>query len=226
MAQSWSRAMSPVSGAESARSGGSSRNSILPPPREILLDHLDLGREEVGLRSRHDQHGGIGRHLLLLREHQLLDRVVVRTKRGLDGAVARPVRDVDVVLAVALDEVDLVLLPWTTLTNPLTNSCSPSDETRSTRPSYSMTTVPSASTLYWLASDGRRTASMYSIETCDDAYLNSSSRSRKRANSSDVANTLMLTGLSRLCSTLRVCSESVYCFADVRSQRLLWRAAR
>ena len=45
--------------------------------------------------------------------------------------------------------------PCTTLIRPLVSSCSPSEVTRSVRPSYSNTTVPAAVILYWFASAGR-----------------------------------------------------------------------
>ncbi len=56
--------------------------------------------------------------------------------------------------------------PCTTLISPLVRSCSASDVTRCTRPSYSSTIVPSAFSFSFSASDGRFSGSMYSTCSC------------------------------------------------------------
>ena len=88
-----------------------------------------------------------------------------------------------------------------TLISPLVSSCSPSDVTRSTRPSYSNATVPNCCTSKRCASAGRRSTSMYSTETLSDAYLYSSRRSRNRSNPSVRSKTRIRTGRSRPCRT-------------------------
>ena len=77
---------------------------------EVLLERLDLRREEVGLRPGDDHHRGIGRHGALLRQHQLVDPVVLASERRGDGVVTVAIGRAGVALAVSLREVQLLLL--------------------------------------------------------------------------------------------------------------------
>ena len=100
--------------------------------------------------------------------------------------------------------------PCTTLISPFVRSCSASDVTRCTRPSYSSTIVPSAVLLQPLGE--RRPLLRIDVVDlhCLVWYWYSSSRSRKRSKSSVRAKTVALTGFVRPCSTFLVWSESVY----------------
>ena len=193
--------------------------------REVRLEHVDFGREEIGLRAGDDQHRGVGRHLLLLREHDLVGREIVGAERRRDRAVAAPVARPSVLCSPCpWTKYTLCCLPCTTLIRPLVSSCSPSDVTRSVRPSYSNTTVPSAVTLYWLRQ--RRPpleVDVLDLQLLRLTYWYSSSRSRNRWNPSVRRTRGSRTGFFRPCSTFLVWSDSENCCAAVRSQRLLCR---
>ena len=110
MPQSWASAIRFVSGGLSGLSGGSSSSSSLPALSRYLLQRVDFGGEEVGLRSRHDHHRRVVRHGARLREHELVDRVVLAAERVGDGVVAVAFGRRGVFFAVALREVHLLLL--------------------------------------------------------------------------------------------------------------------
>ena len=81
MPQSCASAIRLVSGGLSALSGGSISRSSLPGLVEVLLQRVDLRREEVGLRPRDDHHRRIVGHRARLGEHQLVDGVVLAAER-------------------------------------------------------------------------------------------------------------------------------------------------
>ena len=77
---------------------------------EVLLEGLDLAREEVGHRPGDDDRRRLVGHGGGLREHELLEAVVVALERLGDGAVAVALAAGRILLAVALREIDHPLL--------------------------------------------------------------------------------------------------------------------
>ena len=77
---------------------------------EERLQRVDLAGQEIDLRPRDHDDGGVIRHAALLGERQAFDLVVVTRQLFGDLAVARPLRAGRVLLAVTLREVDLALL--------------------------------------------------------------------------------------------------------------------
>ena len=83
----------------------------VPALLQETLEHVGFRLQEVGLRSGDDDDRCIGGHILLLREHDLRDVVVVAGERGLDARCSRRARSLSgISLAVALEEIDLLLV--------------------------------------------------------------------------------------------------------------------
>ena len=78
---------------------------------EVLLQRLDLRREEIGPRACDDDDRRLVRYGALLSDDHFLDRVVLAAERRGDGVVAVAVGRDGVLFAVALREIDLPLLP-------------------------------------------------------------------------------------------------------------------
>ncbi len=89
--QSFSSAVRFVSGGASAFFGGSSSTISLPPFVEVALELVDLGREEIGLRTGDDDDRRVGRNRLLEQHERFAGEVVGAELRG-DRAVATLVR--------------------------------------------------------------------------------------------------------------------------------------
>ena len=81
----------------------------VPALAEKPLQHVGFRLQQVGFRSRDDDHRGVGRHVGRLREDGLGDVVVVALERPFGAAESVALGAVDVAFAVSLDEVDLLL---------------------------------------------------------------------------------------------------------------------
>ena len=111
MPQSWASAIRLVSGGLSALSGGSSCEQQLPDrSRGTSCSASISARKTVGLRSRDDHDRRIAGHRALLREHKLLDEVILAAERRRDRVVAVALGGRRVLFAVSLGEVHLPLL--------------------------------------------------------------------------------------------------------------------
>ncbi len=95
---------------------------------EILLQRVDFRREEVGPRPGDDDHRRIVGHRALLREHQLVDGVVLAAERGGDRRCSRRARPRSVSFSPwPCVKYTFFCWPVTTLMMPLVMSCSLSD---------------------------------------------------------------------------------------------------
>ena len=84
----------------------------LAAPFEIPSQQLGFGRQHVGRRPGDDEHGGVGRDLARLREHDGVDGKVVTLERLGDRAVPLAVAARRVPLAVPLHEKDRPLFAF------------------------------------------------------------------------------------------------------------------
>ena len=77
----------------------------LAPAIEVLLDGVHFSLQEIRARPGDDQHGGVGRHLGLLREGEGVGLVVLGAERLVDRAEALTLAAGGVVFAMPLQEI-------------------------------------------------------------------------------------------------------------------------